>query len=97
MEFKGMLSSVDFEENEITIKVEGEIKIKYGKYVVIDSEKFQSIETTKNNLLEVLQSFVRDFEGDYMLNDEIFDNPNNLLLTNYECAKEAIEKALKID
>lgn len=86
MKFKGMLSSVDFEENEITIQVEGEIQIKYGKYVVIDSETFDSIETTKNNLLEALQEVMK-----------VYNEKGQLLSFNVDIARKAIEKALKID
>lgn len=86
MKFKGMLSSVDFEENEITIQVESEIQIKYGKYVVIDSETFDSIETTKNNLLEALQEVMK-----------VYNEKGQLLSFNVDIARKAIEKALKID
>jgi len=46
-------------------------------------------------LLEACQSFVSDFEGDFMMSDgTIVDNPSNLLLVNYKIAKKAIAKAV---
>jgi hypothetical protein len=44
-------------------------------------------------LLKFMKSFIKDFEGDYVMADgRIVDNPNNLLLINYENAKEVIKK-----
>jgi hypothetical protein len=40
-----------------------------------------------------MKSFMHDFEVDYVMADgRIVDNPNNLLLINYENAKEVITK-----
>ena len=47
-------------------------------------------------LLNAVEGFVSDFEGDYVMPDgRIVDNPNNLLLVNYEVMKNALKKALK--
>ena len=46
-------------------------------------------------LLKALQGFVNDFETDFVLNGKIVDNPSQLLITNYNVSKQAIEKALK--
>lgn len=45
-------------------------------------------------LLKACQSFVNDFELDYMLDGKIVDKPSNLLLVNYEIAKKAIMSAI---
>jgi len=45
-------------------------------------------------LLKACQSFVNDFELDYMLDGEIVDKPSNLLLVNYEIAKKAVLLAI---
>ena len=45
------------------------------------------------DLLNACQSLVNYFEMDYVLNGKIVDNPPNFLITNYEIAKEAINKA----
>lgn len=35
-----------------------------------------------------IESFIKDFEGDYMMpNGDIVDNPSTLLMTNYEMFK----------
>ena len=45
-------------------------------------------------LLKACQSFVNDFELDYMLDGKIVDKPSNLLLVNYEIAKKAVLSAI---
>lgn len=36
-----------------------------------------------------IQGFVKDFEGDYVMEDgRIVDNPSNILVTNYEIMKK---------
>ena len=38
-----------------------------------------------------VNSFIKDFEGDYVIADgTIVDNPNTLLVTNYKAAKKLI-------
>ena len=82
MRFEGLLSSVDFEENEITIQVQGEIVISAGKYVVIDSESFESIATSRKELFEALQIYLNAGSKEQRREASII-------------AKKAIEKALK--
>lgn len=46
-------------------------------------------------LLKSIEGFVNDFEGDYVMADgRIVDNPNNLLLANYEIMKKVLEETL---
>jgi len=46
-------------------------------------------------LLKVLQGFVSDFEGDYVMDDgRIVDNPSNILINNYEVMKKVLEETL---
>lgn len=46
-------------------------------------------------LLKVLQSYVNDFESDYVVSDgRIVDNPQEIFIYNYKLAKEAIKKAI---
>ena len=44
-------------------------------------------------MIHFIQSFISDFEGDYVLGGEIVDNPNALLVANYKAAKLIIKKA----
>ena len=44
-------------------------------------------------MFAALEQFVNDFEGDYIIDGVIVDNPSILLMTNYELAKQAIKKA----
>ncbi len=47
-------------------------------------------------LLNFINSFISDFEGDYVMNDgSIVDNPSFLLKHNYEKAKIIVDKILK--
>ncbi len=41
-------------------------------------------------LLSFVESFIREFETDYLHEGEIVDNPNTLLIQNYKEAKELI-------
>jgi len=45
------------------------------------------------DMFAALEQFVNDFEGDYIIDGVIVDNPSILLMTNYELAKQAIKKA----
>lgn len=46
-------------------------------------------------LLKAIEGFISDFEGDYVMDDgRIVDNPDNILVTNYEIMKKVLEKAL---
>lgn len=46
-------------------------------------------------LLKVIQEFVSDFEGDYVIDDgRIVDNPSNILINNYEVMKKVLEETL---
>jgi len=45
-------------------------------------------------LLKACQSLINDFETDYMLDGKIVDNPSNLLIVNYQIAKEAVSSVL---
>jgi hypothetical protein len=70
----------------------------HGKlYGRIAGEHFDTGKTSQqyDDLLEALQSFVNDFETDYVMPDgRIVDNPSTLLVQNYKVFKKAIEKAL---
>lgn len=47
----------------------------------------------RDELISVINSFIRDFEGDYVMRDgSIVDNPSNILLTNYKLLKNTINK-----
>lgn len=101
MKFEGLLSSVDFEENEITIQVQGEIIISAGKYVVIDSESFESIETSRKELFEALQEIQIDLsilKSNFIQiekTDSRAEGMTDIIDKWIERNKKAIEKALK--
>jgi hypothetical protein len=46
--------------------------------------------------LEALKGFVTDFKNDFVVNGKIVDNPDNMLVTNYEIFKNLINQATKI-
>ena len=63
----------------------------------IDFEEFRAnakLIASAPELLKACQSLINDFETDYMLDGEIVDNPSNLLIVNYQIAKEAVKSAL---
>lgn len=47
-------------------------------------------------LLQMLESIVQDFEGDYVLHGEIVDSPYEWLQDRYKEAKQLIEEATNI-
>lgn len=58
-------------------------------------EKLTKLFVASPKLLKVLQGFVRDFEGDYVMNDgRIVDNPPNILINNYEAIKNVLQETL---
>lgn len=48
-------------------------------------------------ILEMLQSIVNDFEGDYMVNGEIVDEPYEWLIDRYTEAKQLIKEATELN
>lgn len=44
-------------------------------------------------MLKALQSFVDDFESDYVLDGKVVDNPCNILVVNYHEFKEVINQS----
>jgi hypothetical protein len=51
---------------------------------------------TAPKLLEALKGFVTDFKNDFVVDGKIVDNPDNMLVTNYEIFKNLINQATKI-
>lgn len=47
-------------------------------------------------MLKMLQSIVDDFEGDYMVNGVIVDNPYEWLIDRYKEAKQLIKEATEL-
>ena len=67
----------------------------YEKLTMIEGDYNAKLIAAAPDLLEALQSFVNDFETDYVMPDgRIVDNPSTLLVQNYKVFKKAIEKAL---
>lgn len=58
----------------------------------IESEANAKLIANAPELLKAIEGFISDFEGDYVMPDgRIVDNPNNLLLANYEVMKKVLK------
>lgn len=51
----------------------------------------QEVPDRESELIEMLERIIRNFEGDYVLDGEIVDQPYNWLIDRYKEAKKLIE------
>ena len=83
---------------KIDIEMEANVQLIADAFTVrqkIDWDLPELLEQ-RNEMWSFINSFISDFEGDYVMpNGEIVDNPTNLLVVNYESAKSLINKYTK--
>lgn len=80
------------------LDVVGEMKSSYfnatlKSFPAYDFVQFwmNAIPDRESELIEMLESIIQDFEGDYVLDGEIVDKPYNWLIERYKEAKELIQ------
>ena len=57
----------------------------------------QALKDSKTlEMLEMLQSIIQSFECDFVLDDEIVDNPYEWLVEDYKKAKQLIKQATEL-
>ena len=89
MEFKGKQRAEEYASEKSSSPV---FKENHNKDYL--SGYNQALEDSKTlEMLEMLQSIIQSFECDFVLDDEIVDNPYEWLVEDYKKAKQLIKQA----
>jgi hypothetical protein len=67
-------------------------KMKCGKAKEMENQKQQKYK----EMLEMLKSIISDFEGDYVVDEVIVDQPYKWLIDRYKEAKQLIKEATEL-
>lgn len=62
-----------------------------------DTEANAQLISKAPEMLESMQSFIDDFEGDYVVNGEIVDDPTDILIVNYNKFKSIVKSTTEIN
>lgn len=91
-------------KNKIVVKIPNNTTLQFGTIYSDDCGNTHCCKREEHSnarlvahspdLLKACQSFINDFEVDFVVNGEIVDNPSLLLISNYKILKEVVMLAI---